>query len=312
MNNIIAVTHFMREKLESKGICPDRRILHFHKVVDDDKYYCIDNNNHFWRIYDFVDNSCSYDETDNPCMIYNAGVAFGDFQRLLSDFPIERLTETIPYFHNTVERFSQLEKAIYEDKMGRVESVAKEIEFYRARAEHANHLIDLQNSGFLPTRVTHNDTKCNNVLIDNQTDEAICLIDLDTVMPGLSAFDFGDAIRSCTNTAAEDERDLEKVHFSITNFEAFTKGFIGASGGFFTEHEVDNMVWGARLMTLECGSRFLADYLNGDVYFKTDRSGHNLDRARTHIKLLTEMEEQLSVLEEIVQREAVKAVNIQN
>ena len=305
MANISATTKHIRKKFEEQGIFSERRVLHFSQASDG-LYYYEDEKHRFWRSYIYVDFAQTYNESQDTKLLYNSGLAFGKFQRQLSDFPMETLQDTIPDFHNTEVRFKQLREAIDNDAMGRADSVQKEIEFFNQRKSLASRLVNLQKEGKLPLRVTHNDTKCNNVLIDNETGEGICVIDLDTVMPGLSVYDFGDAIRSCGTSAAEDEKDLEKVHFVKANFEAFTKGFIEASEGCFTKEEIDNMVYGAIIMTMECGSRFLADYLNGDKYFRTTREGHNLDRTRTQMKLVTEMEQIIDELNGIVQKEAAK------
>ena len=308
MSNISAVTEYIRNKYVSMGESYDRRVLEFQKAEETGLYYYIDEENHFWRVYKYVDNASTYNEAPNTDSLYNAGRSFGKFQMLLSDFPMDTLFETIPDFHNTAARYDQLDQAIAADQAGRVSEVQEEIAFFEERRKIASRFNDLQKEGKLPLRVTHNDTKCNNVLIDDQTGEGVCIIDLDTVMPGLSVNDFGDAIRSCSNSAAEDEKDLSKVYFKRENFDAFARGFLEASSQALTPCEIDNMVWGAIMMTLECGSRFLADYLNGDTYFRTTRPGQNLDRCRTQMKLVSEMEKMFDSLNETVHTEAAKHI----
>lgn len=306
MSNISSVTGFIRDKYTALGESYERRVLEFQQVVETGLYYFIDNENHFWRVYRYVDGASTYNEAPNPEILYNAGLSFGKFQMMLSDFPMETLHETIPDFHNTEARYAQLDQAVADNKAGRIDEVQSELAFFEQRREIASRFNNLQKAGDLPLRVTHNDTKCNNVLIDDETGEGICVIDLDTVMPGLSVNDFGDAIRSCSNSAAEDEKDLSKVYFKRENFDAFARGFLEASSRALTQCEIDNMVWGAIMMTLECGSRFLADYLNGDTYFRTTRPGQNLDRCRTQMKLVEEMEKMFDSLNETVQSEAAK------
>lgn len=301
MNNIMAVTDYLCDQYHAEGLHASRHVLKFFKTVDGRNFYR-DPKGRCWRIYLFVGNASTYNNVSDPVLLFNAGKAFGEFQKRLSDFPMDKLEDTIPNFHNTPDRYRQLKEAIAENASGRADSVKAEIEFFLEREEDSATLYDLQQKGEIPLRVTHNDTKYNNVLIDDDTHEAICVIDLDTIMPGLSVHDFGDAIRFATATAPEDEKDLSKVHMDINSFDAFAKGFIGTAKGFFTQAELDNMVMGAKLMTLECAVRFLTDYINGDVYFKTDYPEHNLDRARTQIKLVSEMEEKETSMQEIVRK----------
>ena len=301
MNNIMAVTDYLCDQYHAEGLHASRHVLKFYKTVDGQNFYR-DEKDRCWRVYLFVGDASTYNNVSDPVLLYNAGKAFGEFQKRLSNFPMDKLEETIPNFHNTPDRYRQLKEAIENNVSGRADLVKDEIDFFMSRENEAATLFNLQKSGDLPLRVTHNDTKYNNVLIDDQTHEAICVIDLDTIMPGLSVHDFGDAIRFATATAAEDEKDLSKVHMNIDSFDAFTKGFIGTAKGFFTQTELDNMVMGAKLMTLECAVRFLTDYINGDVYFKTDYPEHNLDRAHTQIKLVSEMEQKEDEMQEIVRK----------
>ena len=233
---------------------------------------------------------------------YQSAVAFGHFQRLLADYPAETLHETIVNFHNTVDRLDKFKTAVEKDICHRAADVEKEIQFVLDRTELAHVLCDMQDQGKLPLRVTHNDTKLNNIMIDNATGKAICVIDLDTVMPGLSVNDFGDSIRFGASTGAEDEKDLTKVSCNLHLYEVYVKGFIEGCGGALTETELDMLPMGAILMTFECGMRFLTDYLEGDHYFKIHREGHNLDRCRTQFKLVKDMEEKLSRMKEIVNK----------
>ena len=301
MNNIMAVTEYLREQYHAEGLHASRRVLRFYKTVNGENFYR-DKKGRCWRLYVFVDKASTYNNVSDPKLLFNAGKAFGEFQKRLSSFPMELLQETIPDFHNTPSRYRQLKDAISRDPVGRAGEVGDEVAFFMERENIAGKLYNLQQDGILPLRVTHNDTKYNNVLIDDDTHEAICVIDLDTVMPGLSVHDFGDAIRFATASAAEDEKDLSKVYMNIDSFDAFSKGFIGMAKGFFTQSEIDNIVTGAKLMTLECAVRFLTDYINGDVYFKTDYPEHNLDRARTQIKLVSDMEKKESEMETIIKK----------
>lgn len=303
MENILSVTEHLRKKVIARGGDPLREVLHFY-CASDGKGCWKDEDGRFWRVYDFVDDAISYDIADDLRILTDAGEAFGNFQKLLSDYPGATLHETIVDFHNTKKRFANLEAGIQRNAAGRVDSVAEEIAFFRERTEKASYLVDKIEQGVLSLRVTHNDTKFNNILIDAATGKALCVIDLDTIMPGLAAYDFGDAIRFCANSAAEDEKDLSKVTFCMDKYEAFAKGFIGGADGFFDDAELDSMAWGALLMTLETGSRFLLDYLDGDKYFHTEYDDHNLVRAHTQMKLAKEMEEHFDEMQSIVRKYA--------
>jgi Ser/Thr protein kinase RdoA (MazF antagonist) len=233
---------------------------------------------------------------------YQSAVAFGHFQGMLADYPAATLHETIPDFHNTPDRFEKFKKALREDVCGRAAEVAPEIQFVLDRESLCHELYDMLQQGRLPLRVTHNDTKLNNIMIDDATGKAICVIDLDTVMPGLSAYDFGDSIRFGASTGAEDERDLSKISCSLHLYELYVKGFIEGCEGALTETELDVLPMGAILMTFECGMRFLTDHLEGDHYFKIHRENHNLDRARTQFKLVKDMEDKLPQMKAIVEK----------
>jgi len=268
--------------------------------VNDGGNFLVDSEGEYWRMYRFISDSVCMEKAASVKDFRESGFAFGRFQLQMADFPAGTLTETIPDFHNTPVRYAAFKTAVEKDMCGRVKEVRHEIDFALAREEYAGTLTALLASGDLPLRVTHNDTKLNNVLFDRDTSKAICVIDLDTVMPGLSVNDFGDSIRFGASTAAEDERDLEKVCFSTQLFSAYAEGFLSACGGSLTSCELDQLCDGAKMMTLECGVRFLTDYLSGDVYFKINRDSHNLDRARTQFKLVLEMEKKWSEMKEII------------
>lgn len=221
---------------------------------------------------------------------------------MLDEFPAERLYETIPDFHNTPKRYENFLKAVENDYKSRAKNVLSEIEFINDRKDFYSILIDNNKRGELPLRVSHNDTKCNNVMLDEKTHQALCVIDLDTIMPGFSVTDFGDAIRFGASTASEDEKDLSKVNLSIEMFKAYTKGFLKGCGGKLPDSEIMLLPEGAKMMTIECGMRFLTDYLEGDTYFKTAYPNHNLDRCRTQLKLVASMEEHWDELKEIVKQ----------
>jgi len=242
-----------------------------------------------WRCYNFIEGCRTYDIVENRRQAYQAAQAFGSFQDLVSDIPVEDIEETIPDFHNTPKRYERLMEVIAEDPLGRVASAQPEIDFIKSRKSMVSKLIDLRDAGLIPERITHNDTKINNVMIDSDTDEAVCVIDLDTVMPGLALYDFGDMVRTAVSPAAEDERDLSKVTVRMSMFEALAEGYINACAC-LNDTEIENMPFSGKLISLEIGIRFLTDYLEGDVYFKTSRDGHNLDRARTQLKLVSELE----------------------
>ena len=260
----------------------------------DGKDFFVDSEGEYWRCYDFVPNSMSLDMAANADDFYESGVAFGRFQQALVNFDVKSLAETIPLFHHTPNRYILLKGAINNNIVNRLDSAAAEVKFALSREEYSHTLINLN----LPLRVTHNDTKLNNVLFDKTTRKALCVIDLDTVMPGLSVNDFGDAIRFGASTAAEDEKDLSKVSMSLEMFEAFARGYIQNSG--LTDIERKHLRDGAKMMTLECGVRFLTDYLNGDVYFNTAYPTQNLDRCRTQFKLVEDMELKWEEMQKII------------
>jgi len=301
MENISGVTEFLKEKIRKNGGDPMRESLTVIKARDGKPYY-VDEEGKYWRVYVFVDDVYTFDFVENPTQLRNAAEGFGKFQAMLADYPMDTLHETIIGFHNTKMRYEQLMDAVKRDVCGRAESVREEVKFYEDRYDLMCSLVKLTDEGLMPIRVVHSDTKANNILIDNKTDKALCVIDLDTVMPGLSVHDFGDAIRFAGNAAEEDETDLSKVYLRMDNFEAFAQGFMSQVGDSLTDIEKDNMALGALIITLEQGSRFLADHINGDVYFKIHRENHNLDRARNHIKLAKSIEENLEEMKKVVKK----------
>ncbi len=306
MENIENVLSHLKAKLEGMpNVDLERELLTLVYTDSGDCYY-IDKTGDFWRSYLYIDHTISYDIVPNTEVYRSCAKKFGEFQKLLSDFDASILHEAIPNFHNTPVRFETFLKTLEADAVGRAASVKEEIDFLLARKEDMHALTDKLEAGILPLRVTHNDTKINNVLVDADSQEALCVIDLDTIMPGLAAYDFGDCIRSGATSGAEDEPDLTKVNFVTELFESFAEGFIGAVGQNFDEEEIMSLLMGAKLMTLECGMRFLTDHLDGDNYFKIHRENHNLDRARTQFKLVQDMENQWDELTDIIKKFIVK------
>lgn len=299
MMNIISVTSFLKAKIAENGGDPGRETLDFLKTSGG-KYYFVDDNNNYWRCYRYIDGVYSCDSIDNPEVFYNAGAAFGTFQCLLHDFPIDSLFDTIPDFHDTKKRFAAFKKAVQYNLSDRLANVGPEIEFVLEREGDTGVVVSLLESGELPLRVTHNDTKLNNVLFDDKTNKAVCVIDLDTVMKGSALYDFGDSIRFGANTAAEDEKDLSRVSLDLSLFEQYVRGFLGTAGGALCMKEIGLLPFSAKLMTYECGMRFLTDYLGGDTYFKTAYPEHNLDRARTQFALVRDIEEKYDEMLKIV------------
>ena len=301
MENILGVTSYLREKIIKKGGNPDRETLNVIPALDGKPYYQ-DSFGDYWRSYIFITDASSYDQVENPDQFYQAAMAFGNFQNLLADYPADTLFETIEGFHDTKARFEVFKRAVETDIKSRAADVKKEIQFVLDHEDVACCFSNLQAKGEIPLRVTHNDTKLNNIMIDDETGKGICVIDLDTVMPGLAAYDFGDSIRFGASTAAEDEKDLSKVSCDLHLFEVYVKGFIEGCGGALTDLEIETLPLGAILITFENGIRFLTDYLEGDHYFKIHREGHNLDRCRTQLTLVKDMQEKLPQMNEIIKK----------
>ena len=298
MSNVFKVTEHIRKKLNAEHDTV-LKTLEFLKTKNG-AYGYIDEDGQYWRAYRFVDKAHSLDAADSTEILEHSGYAFGNFQRLLSDFDASVLYETIPNFHNTVSRLNDLKAAIEGDPAGRKKEIPDDISFVLDREDKCSYIVDGINAGKFPLRVTHNDTKLNNLLWDDVTDKCVCVIDLDTVMPGSVLYDFGDAIRFGASSAAEDETDLSKVYMCLDKFEAYVKGFISGTRGALTENELLAFPMGAYIITLEIGIRFLTDYLNGDIYFRTHYPTHNLDRARNQFKLVKSMEEQMDEMNKIV------------
>ncbi|MDQ8206690.1 aminoglycoside phosphotransferase family protein [Coraliomargarita sp. SDUM461003] len=262
--------------------------------------YVRDADGYYWRCYVFIEQAKTYDQIESPQQAFEAAKAFGDFQQLLADIGGERLHETIPDFHNTAARYQNLVRAIEADPCNRAASVRDEIAFFTQREKDASRLLRMMEAGQLPERVTHNDCKLNNVMIDDETGAGICVIDLDTTMPGLALYDFGDLVRTATSPALEDEPDTSKVVMQMPMFEALVKGYLQGTGSMLNSHELAELPFAGKLITLETGMRFLADYLEGDQYFKIKREGHNLDRCRTQIALVQSIEQQFEAMNDMV------------
>ena len=301
IHNVKGVTTFLRQQIIENHGDPNRETLNLLPTKDGKDYYR-DEDGNYWRMYLFISGASCYDQVKRPEDFYQSARAFGRFQCLLADFPASDLTETIPDFHNTPMRFKAFEEAVAQDKMGRASEVEKEIQFVREREKEMGLALAMQKDGLLPLRVSHNDTKLNNIMIDDTTGEALCIIDLDTIMPGFSIFDYGDSIRFGANTAEEDEPDVSKVSLSLPLFDIYTKGFLEGCEGRLTEEEINMLPMGAKLMTMECGIRFLTDYLQGDVYFRISRENHNLDRTRTQFGLVADMEKKWQEMKAIVEK----------
>ena len=299
IENIEKVTDYLRGIIAENGGDVERETLTLVKTREG-RHHVIAEDGELWRMYLFIEETRSVDLPDTPELFELSGRAFGKFQRQMGGFPAEQLHETIVDFHNTPARYRQLMDAVRRNEAGRLGEIGPELAFCMGYGQEVHALLDALHAGEIPLRVTHNDTKLNNVLLDAESGEGVCVIDLDTVMPGLAAYDFGDSIRTGASTAAEDERDLEKVQFSLEMFEAFARGFLAEAGATLTQREKELLPMGAKMMTLECGMRFLADHLNGDKYFRVHREGHNLDRARTQFTLVRHMEESWDAMAEII------------
>ena len=301
MDNIFGVTEYLRNIIRQEGGDLDRETLSYIKTKDGESYF-EDDNGQPWRCLHYVPNSVCYQQVERPEQFYQSALSFGHFLKQLGEYPAESLYETIPQFHDTRKRFRDFVEAERKDVKNRARVCRSEIDFVLAREKDCGTLMEQLEDGVLPLRVTHNDTKLNNILFDKDTEEGLCIIDLDTIMPGLAANDFGDSIRFGASTAEEDEQDLEKVHFDIDLYEIYVKGYLEMAKEVLTPAEIESLPWGARLMTLECGMRFLADFLQGDVYFKTAYPEHNLVRARTQFRLVKEMEEQFDKMKDVLKK----------
>ena len=302
MENFIGITSYLREKVIANGGDPMRETLSLVKTRDGKDYYT-DRGGKVWRLTPFIENTDCF-QSATPELFEASARAFGRFQYMLQGYPAETLHEAIVNFHNTEDRYAKFEAALAADKLGRAKDVAEEIKFVTDRKADCSVALRALRDGKLPLRVTHNDTKLNNILIDRDTHEGICVIDLDTTMPGLSINDFGDSIRFGANHSKEDEKDLSKVNFDIELYEVYTRGFLEGAQGSLTEGELEYLPWGARLMTLECGIRFLTDYLDGDHYFRIHYPEQNLDRTRTQFKLVKDMEEQFEEMAAVIRKYA--------
>jgi hypothetical protein len=298
MDNVNRVTCHIANKIQDM---PDvfRRVLKVVPSIDGRPYYC-DESGNFWRVYLFVENAKTYDAIETPRQAFEAARSFGLFQKMLADLPDPQLHETIPGFHHTPKRFRAFEKALREDLRNRAQSAKQEIAFVLHRKAITGVLIDMHAKGDLPLRVTHNDSKLNNVMLDDVTGEGICVIDLDTVMPGLTLYDFGDMVRTMTCMAPEDEKGLSSVNMQFPFFEAIVKGYLFSMGDVLNKNETAFLAFAGKLITFEIGLRFLTDYLAGDTYFKIHREGQNLDRCRRQFRLVESIEEQEEKMREFV------------
>lgn len=301
MKNMIGVTKHIKKYYADKGVDSSRRTLEFLKC-DDGEYCFIDENGSCWRIYKFIDKAYTCETIDNADKFREAGRAFGEFQQMLSTYDVSTLYDTIPDFHNTAKRFEAFCQALQENLADRLATVKDEVDFVLARENDTHVLTDLIEAGKLPLRVTHNDTKINNILFDEKTNEGICVIDLDTVMTGLSLYDFGDCIRSGANKTAEDDPNTDNVGIDLELYEAFVSGFLSSAGTALTETEKEYLPFSAKLLTFECGMRFLTDYLNGDTYFRIAYPEHNLDRCRNQFKLVEDIENNMENMKRITEK----------
>lgn len=303
MENVALVTEFLSEKIAERGGDKERETLTLIRTNEGKTYYT-DAEGGCWRAFLFIENTIAYQTVDNAHIFEDTGEAFGKFISGLADFDASSLGEVIKKFHDTRDRYAKFTAALVADKVGRAASASEEIKFVKERENYCDKIVGMLERKEIPLRVTHNDTKLNNILIDADSKKPVCVIDLDTIMPGSLLYDFGDAVRFGCSTAAEDEKDLEKVHFDLGLYEAFAKGFLSEIGTSITEKEVENLSTGAILMTFECGMRFLTDYLDGDNYFKTAYPEHNLVRCRTQFKLVSEMEAALDKMNLIAHKYA--------
>lgn len=298
MNNIERIASHLQKELDRVGD-KDHKVLKVIKTVDNQNMVVHKNEDgveEFYRVYNFIDNAICYDTTENPGIVRTAGKAFGNFQKLLNNYPIETLAETIVDFHHTKNRLTAFEKDVEKDETNRAKTVNKEIEFILDRKNFCNIIVEKLENKEIPYRVTHNDTKVNNVMINKENGDFLAVVDLDTVMPGSGLYDYGDGIRSAASNAAEDETDLSKVYLKKDLFEAYTDGYLSELAPYMNEEEVKLMGASIRLITLELGIRFLGDYINGDKYFKCNYETHNLDRARNQLKLVEDIENKMEYI----------------
>lgn len=302
MENMIGITSFLSRKIAAAGGDPTREALSLIQTKDGHDFYT-DSNGKVWRLTPFIEGTDCF-QSATPELFEASARAFGRFQYMLQDYPAHTLHETIAKFHDTEDRYQKFLSALEADAMGRATDVQEEVRFVLDRKADCSVAMQALRNGVLPLRVTHNDTKLNNILIDRATGEGICVIDLDTTMPGLSMNDFGDSIRFGANHSAEDEKDLSKVCFDLSLYEVYTRGFLEGARGSLTKAELEYLPWGARLMTLECGIRFLTDYLAGDHYFHIHYPEQNLDRCRTQFKLVRDMEQQFDAMHAVVEKYA--------
>ncbi len=298
MKNIELVTNHIRNVHRKNGLDSDNAVLNIVPTTKGTSYVKLADN--YWRVYGYVYHSTTYETTNDPVLFKQVGIAIGAFQKFLHDFDSKKLAVTIPDFHNTPKRYRDFEKIVDKDPEKRAIDIYGDIKFLFDRKDGLSKITDRLDNDEIPVRVTHNDTKLNNVMIDKTTKQALCIIDLDTVMPGSVLYDFGDAVRIGASTAKEDESDLSKINFDLKLFEAFTEGFIREAGRFLTEKEIDLLVDSVWIITMEIAMRFLGDYLNGDQYFRTDYEDHNLIRARSQMKLVEELEQYKDDMEDIV------------
>ena len=306
MKNVTLITKHIHDKVAKNNGDTKRCAVRYFTTADDKNYHIAENGD-FWRVSRCVADSISFNTGENAKILHGAGAAFGEFQMLLSDFDASKLAITIKDFHNTPVRLKSLFDAAKRDEAGRAAEVASDLEWFYSIADEASRLENMRLSGEVRERVTHNDTKVNNVLFDKNSKDPLVVVDLDTVMPGLAMHDFGDAVRSAANTCEEDETDLDKVEFDLDRYTSFAEGFISKTAHALEKREIETMALGALTITVELASRFLADYINGDKYFKTLREKHNLDRARCQLKLASDISKKMDEMNEIVKKIAESA-----
>jgi len=302
MKNVMRVTTHLRRKQEARKVRDVTRRSLIVIPTREGKSFFQNGGNEVWRTFVFVEGVETYEAVQSPEQAYQAGKAFGEFQQLLVDLPGERLFETIPDFHHTRKRFGALQQAIEQDRFNRARHARREIEFALKQEPITDVILDAMAKGKIPERVTHNDTKFNNVMLDVLTGEAMCVVDLDTVMPGCVLYDFGDMVRTTTSPTLEDEPDLSKVKMQMPMFKQLAQGYLSKAGQFLTKTEKSYIAFSGKLITFEIGIRFLTDYLAGDTYFRIHRPAHNLDRCRTQFKLVESIERQEEAMHRFVER----------